>query len=97
MRLVYTGPNESKPLFVFAGIWISWTGVRRTKESEVTGDMFAFLTTEPHSVFAPIHPKVMPVILTNAEEIEVWMRNGRRCGGRSAYNRPGGRSPVCYR
>lgn len=24
------------------------------------------------------------------------MRNGRRCGGRSAYSRPGGRSPVCY-
>lgn len=24
------------------------------------------------------------------------MRNGRRCGGRSAYSRPGGRSPSCY-
>lgn len=24
------------------------------------------------------------------------MRNGRSCGGRSAYSRPGGRSPVCY-
>jgi uncharacterized protein YgiM (DUF1202 family) len=24
------------------------------------------------------------------------MRNGRACGGRSAYSRPGGRSPVCY-
>lgn len=24
------------------------------------------------------------------------MRNGRRCGGRSAYSRPGGRSPLCY-
>lgn len=24
------------------------------------------------------------------------MRNGRRCGGRSAYSRPGGRSPTCY-
>lgn len=24
------------------------------------------------------------------------MRNGRRCGGNSAYSRPGGRSPVCY-
>ena len=25
------------------------------------------------------------------------MRNGRRCGGRSAYSRPGGESPLCYR
>lgn len=24
------------------------------------------------------------------------MRNGRRCGGRSAYSRPGGRSPQCF-
>ena len=24
------------------------------------------------------------------------MRNGRRCGGRSAYSRPGGRRPICY-
>lgn len=24
------------------------------------------------------------------------MRNGRSCGGRSAYNRPGGQSPLCF-
>jgi hypothetical protein len=24
------------------------------------------------------------------------MRNGRSCGGRSAYSRPGGASPLCY-
>lgn len=23
-------------------------------------------------------------------------RNGSRCGGRSAYSRPGGASPLCY-
>jgi hypothetical protein len=23
-------------------------------------------------------------------------RNGSRCGGRSAYNRPGGYAPLCY-
>jgi len=26
-----------------------------------------------------------------------YTRRGRRCGGRSAYSRPGGRSPVCYK
>ncbi len=25
------------------------------------------------------------------------MRNGRRCGGRSAYSKPGGFSPICYK
>jgi len=24
------------------------------------------------------------------------MRNGARCGGRSAYSRPGGAAPLCY-
>ena len=24
------------------------------------------------------------------------MRNGRKCGGRSAYSKPGGYSPICY-
>lgn len=24
------------------------------------------------------------------------MRNGRRCGGNSAYSKPGGRQPLCY-
>ncbi len=23
-------------------------------------------------------------------------RNGSRCGGRSAYSKPGGKSPICY-
>jgi putative SOS response-associated peptidase YedK len=31
------------------------------------------LTTDANSVVAPIHPKAMPVILTTAEEIDIWM------------------------
>lgn len=25
------------------------------------------------------------------------MKNGKACGGRSAYSKPGGESPLCYR
>src|SRR5271157_740318 len=32
---------------------------------------FAFLTTEPNAVVAPIHARAMPVILTTQEEIDV--------------------------
>lgn len=32
-----------------------------------------FLTTEPNTVVAPVHPKAMPVILVSAEEREVWL------------------------
>ncbi len=61
------------PLFVFAGIWTTWTSVRKAREGEVTTDIFAFLTTEPNAVVAPIHPKAMPVILTDSEAIEIWL------------------------
>jgi hypothetical protein len=40
--------------------------VRKVKEGETTNDIFAFLTTEPNAIVAPIHPKAMPVILTSA-------------------------------
>jgi putative SOS response-associated peptidase YedK len=65
--------DESRPLAVFAGIWTRWTSVRKVKEGETTNHLFGFLTTEPNDVVAPIHAKAMPVILTEAEEIETWM------------------------
>lgn len=58
----------------FAGIWVeSWTSIRKLKDGETTDDLFAFLTTDPNAVVAPIHPKAMPVILTEAEEFETWL------------------------
>lgn len=48
--------------------------MRKAKEGEVTADLYAFLTTEPNSVVAPIHTKAMPVILTTDEEFEIWLR-----------------------
>jgi putative SOS response-associated peptidase YedK len=70
---VWFALDESRPLAVFAGIWTRWTSVRKVKEGETTNDIFAFLTTEPNAVVAPIHPKAMPVILTTVEEIEIWL------------------------
>jgi putative SOS response-associated peptidase YedK len=65
--------DESRPLAFFAGIWTRWKSVRNVKEGETENDLFAFLTTEPNAVVAPIHPKAMPVILTKSEEIETWL------------------------
>ena len=48
----------SQPITSFAGIW------RPTDE----GPVFAFLTTEPNAVVAPIHPKAMPVLLHPDDE-----------------------------
>lgn len=49
-------------LFAFAGIW------RPTED----GERFAFLTSEPNALVAPIHPKAMPVILAR-EDHERWL------------------------
>ena len=65
--------DESRPLAFFAGIWTRWKSVRKVKEGETENDLFAFLTTEPNAVVAPIHPKAMPVILTTGDEVEPWL------------------------
>jgi putative SOS response-associated peptidase YedK len=66
--------DESRPLVCFAGMWTSWTSVRKVREGETTNDLYAFLTTEPNAEVGAIHPKAMPVILTTPEEVDVWMR-----------------------
>ena len=70
---VWFALDEMRPLAFFAGIWTHWTSVRKVKEGETTNDLFAFLTTEPNAIVAPIHAKAMPVILTTQEEIDAWM------------------------
>ena len=74
LPLHWFATGQEAPLFMFAGIWTTWTSVRKAREAEVTTDISAFLTTEPNDVVAPIHPKAMPVILTETEEIETWLR-----------------------
>ena len=70
---VWFALGDDRPLACFAGIWTNWTSVRKVKEGEVTCDVFAFLTTEANAEVAPIHPKAMPVILTDENEVDVWL------------------------
>lgn len=66
--------NDSRPLAFFAGIWVQdWTSVRKVKEGRVTADLYAFLTSEPNAEVGAIHPKAMPVILREPDEIETWL------------------------
>ncbi|NJL07110.1 MAG: hypothetical protein HC900_01765 [Methylacidiphilales bacterium] len=68
--------DDSRPLFVFAGLWTSWHGVRGTKTEPVEGEhlLYGFLTCEANAEVGGVHPKAMPVILTAAEEMDVWLR-----------------------
>ncbi|MFK0334241.1 SOS response-associated peptidase [Rhizobium sp. NPDC090275] len=66
--------TSDDPLMFFAGLWVKdWTSVRKVKDGLVTIDLFAFLTTEPNGIVAPIHQKAMPVILTTQDEVETWL------------------------
>jgi putative SOS response-associated peptidase YedK len=67
--------NEGRPLAFFAGIWTSWHGRRGTKANPVEGEhqLFGFLTTDANAEVGAIHPKAMPAILTQADQIEAWL------------------------
>jgi putative SOS response-associated peptidase YedK len=66
--------GNDRPLMFFAGIWVpQWKAVRKVKEGGVTTGLSACLTTEANAEVAPIHPKAMPVILTQADELEAWL------------------------
>jgi putative SOS response-associated peptidase YedK len=65
--------SEERPLAFFAGIWTTWTSVRKLKEGEVTADLFGFLTTEPNAEVGAVHPKAMPAILTDPDEWDTWL------------------------
>lgn len=67
--------DDPEPLAFFAGVHLQrWSGVRKIKTGPETIDLFAFLTTEPSEPVRSVHPKAMPVILTEPDEIETWMR-----------------------
>jgi putative SOS response-associated peptidase YedK len=66
------GPAGKRPLFWFdvpSRPIVSFAGVWRPTEN---GAVFAFLTTEPNPLVAPIHPKAMPVLLDEEDE-ESWL------------------------
>jgi putative SOS response-associated peptidase YedK len=66
--------DDPEPIAFFAGIHLpGWQGVRKIKTGWETADLFAFLTTEPNAEVGAVHPKAMPVILTQAEEWDAWL------------------------
>lgn len=55
-----------------------WEGVRKIKTGRETADLFAALPTEPNAKVRAVHPKAMPVILTQPEE---WLDPPVGCEG----------------
>lgn len=66
--------DDPEPLAFFAGIHTrDWSCVRKIKTGLETCDLFGFLTCDPSEPVRSIHPKAMPVILTEPQEVEMWM------------------------
>ena len=72
-RPVWFALGPDRPIGFFAGVWTGWTSVRKLAEGAVTCDLFGFLTTEPNREVGAVHPKAMPVILTEAAELDAWL------------------------
>lgn len=65
--------DEVRTPFAFAGIWRPFSGRLRTEAELVEMDTFAFLTTMPNAIVAPIHPTRMPVMLVGEDEMDTWL------------------------
>lgn len=70
---VWFALGEDRPLAFFAGLRTEWTSVRKLKEGEVTAELFGFLTCPPNAEVASVHPKAMPVILTDPMDWRTWL------------------------
>ncbi len=70
---VWFALDDDRPLAFFAGIWTRWTSVRKVRQGEVTADLYAFLTTDANATVGTIHPKAMPVILTDPDDLATWL------------------------
>ena len=75
LEAIWFALAEHRPLAFFAGVHkLDHACVRKTKDGWTTCDVFGFLTSTPNAEVASVHPKAMPVILTTAEEADIWMR-----------------------
>ena len=66
--------DQSRPLFAFPGIWRSYTGPVRKNGETVAQDVDSIVTTEPNELTATINHERMPVLLSNDDEIETWLK-----------------------
>lgn len=65
--------DAARSPFAFAGLWRRWRGQLRSDGETQELDVFAFLTTQPNVIVAPVHPTRMPVMLIGQDAQETWL------------------------
>ena len=68
-----SAPDE-RPLFAFPGIWKRYKGPLKKDGEPVEVDVYAFMTTKPNALTATIMHDRMPVLLSEPEHWETWLR-----------------------
>ena len=66
--------DHPRPLFAFPAIWRSYTGPIRKDGESVSQEVYAFMTTEPNPLTASINHERMPVLLSDPEQFETWLK-----------------------
>ena len=66
--------DDARPLFAFPGVWRGYKGPVKKDGPNVEIETYAFLTTTPNPLVAPINHDRMPVLLTREEEFEAWLK-----------------------
>lgn len=70
---VWFALDENRPFAFFARVWTGGISTPNVAEGEVSCDLFAFLKTEPDAEVGAVHPRAMPVGLTEAQDVETWL------------------------
>ena len=66
--------DDPRPLFAFPGIWRRYLGPMKKDGPNVDIETYSFLTTTPNPLVGMINHERMPVLLTQEEEFESWLR-----------------------
>lgn len=72
-KTVWFALDATRPLAFFAGIWTPHACVRMKSKGWEDIEAFGFLTTDAAEPVATFHRKAMPVILTRAEDCDLWL------------------------
>jgi putative SOS response-associated peptidase YedK len=66
--------DDPRPLFAFPGICRRYKGPAKKDGPVVELETYSFLTTTPNPLVATINHERMPVLLTQEEEFEAWLK-----------------------
>jgi putative SOS response-associated peptidase YedK len=66
--------DDERPLFAFPGIYRQWKGPIKRDGPNVDMEVFSFMTTLPNTLTETINHERSPVILTEEEQFDTWLR-----------------------